>query len=97
LIHERISINQVLQMLVQLLLHLPQVGSLAAPGLEAATDWAHARINDGPHVVSAPIITMQAPYRFEPEQSGGRDERRVGRPEKATVRMPAGAPLLRLA
>ena len=64
--------------------------------LEAATAWAHDRIEDGPHVVSAPIITMQAPYRFKPEQDG-RDERRVSLPEKATVRMPAGAPLMRLA
>jgi hypothetical protein len=64
--------------------------------LEAATAWAHDRIEDGPHVVSAPSITMQAPYRFEPEQDG-RDERRVNLPEQVTVRMPAGAPLMRLA
>ena len=67
----------------------------SAPGLEAATAWARDRIDDGPHVVSAPIITLQAPYRFEPEQDG-RDERRVQLPESALVRMPAGAPLLRL-
>jgi hypothetical protein len=63
--------------------------------LDAATAWARANLHDGPHVVSAPIITMQAPFNFEPGQDG-RGERRVHLPEQAIVRMPAGAPLLRL-
>ena len=69
--------------------------SNASADLDAATAWARAHLHDGPHVVSAPIVTMQAPLKFDPGHDG-RDERRVHLPEQAIVRMPAGAPLLRL-
>ena len=64
--------------------------------LDAATAWAHAYREDGPHVVSNARIVLFAPYRFKPEQDG-RKRRRVNLPEEEDVRLPAGAPTARIA
>jgi len=71
-------------------------GNPETTDLDAATAWAHAYREDGPHVVSNARIELFAPYQFSPEQDG-REKRRVDLPEKEHVRLPAGAPTARLA
>ena len=63
--------------------------------LDAATAWAHASREDGPHVLLRPRLMLSVPFQFRPD-SDGRTEERVELPENETIRVPAGAPLVRL-